>query len=176
MNDISRRTFLQLAGGAMIGMASSSITGVSAAKVKDAWSNTAKSNVFFTNDISAKGLLEIYSRINQGVTGKVGIKLHTGEPHGPNLLPITLIKGLQAKVPNSTIVECNVLYPSPRYETASHREVINTNGFDFCPVDIMDEDGDIMLPVPGMKEFLAKGQDYTPGNHLTEVAVGSHLL
>lgn len=144
--------------------------------ISDALSDGSKSNVFFTKDISVKGLLEIYSHINRGMTGRVGIKLHTGEPHGPNLLPVALIKGLQAKISDSSIVECNVLYPSPRYETASHREVIKTNGFDFCPVDIMDEEGDVMLPVPGMKEFLAKGQGYTPGDHLTEVAVGSHLL
>ena len=74
-----------------------------------------KSNVFFTKDISVNGLLEIYSRINKEMTGKVGIKLHTGEPHGTNLLPIELIKGLQAKIPESAIVECNVLYPGPRY-------------------------------------------------------------
>jgi len=135
-----------------------------------------KSNVFFTKDISVNGLLEIYSRINKEMTGKVGIKLHTGEPHGTNLLPIELIKGLQAKIPESAIVECNVLYPGPRYETAGHRETIKTNGFDFCPVDILDEEGDVMLPVQGMKEFLAKGQGYTSGDHLTEVAVGKHLL
>lgn len=53
MKGMSRRNFLGLAGGAMIGgMASYSIPGVSAAKVKDAWSDTAKSNVFFTKDIS----------------------------------------------------------------------------------------------------------------------------
>ena len=40
----------------------------------------------------------------------------------------------------------------------------------------MDEEGNVSLPVPGMKEFLAKGQGYVPGDHLTEVAVGSHLL
>lgn len=176
MKAISRRHFLGLAGGALVGVASYSFTGVNASKINNAWSAAPKSNVFFTKDISVKGLLEIYSHISQGITGKVGIKLHTGEPHGPNLLPIELIKGLQFTIPNSTIVECNVLYRSPRYETASHREVIKTNGFDFCPVDILDEDGDIMLPVPGMKEFLAQGQGYTPGDHLTEVAVGNHLI
>ncbi len=139
-------------------------------------SKTSKAKVFFTTDISVKGLLEVYSHISQGITGRVGIKLHTGEPHGTNLLPIELIKGLQAKIPNSTIVECNVLYPGPRYETKGHREVLKINGFDFCPVDIMDEEGDVMLPVPRMKEFLAGGKGYVPGNHLTEVAVGSHLL
>lgn len=136
----------------------------------------SKSDVFFTKDISVKGLLEIYSHINKGMTGKVAIKLHTGEPHGPNLLPVGLIRGLQEQIPDSAIVECNVLYPGPRYETASHREVIKTNGFDFCPVDILDEEGDVTLPVPGMKKFLAKGKDFIQGDHLTEVAVGAHLL
>jgi uncharacterized Fe-S center protein len=176
MTNMSRRNFLKLAGGAVLGMAVLKMTGNSAAQVKDALSGGGKSEVFFTDDISVKGLLNIYSKINQGMTGKIGIKLHTGEPHGPNLLPVGLIKGLQATIPNSTIVECNVLYGGPRYQTASHREVIKTNGFDFCPVDIMDEAGDVMLPIPGMKEFLAKGQGYLPGDHLTEVAVGSHLL
>ena len=129
-------------------------------KISDTLLDGSKSDVFFTKDISVKGLLKINSQINRGMTGRVGIKLHTGEPHGSNLLPIALIKGLQAEIPDSTIVECNVLYPGPRHETASHREVIKTNGFDFCPVDIIDEEGDVSLPVPGMKE----------------VAVGDHLL
>ena len=141
-----------------------------------------KATVYFTKDISVAGLLKAYAKVGQGITGRVGIKLHSGEPHGPNLLPIGLIKGLQARVPNSSIVECNVLYPSPRQHTATHREVIKTNGFDFCPVDIMDAEGDATLPIPGMRAFLDQGAKpgvkgpFTPGIHLTEVAVGKHLL
>lgn len=142
-----------------------------------------RAKVYFTRKITVAGLLKIYAKVNQGVAGKVAIKLHTGEPNGPNLLPIELIKGLQATIPNSSIVECNVLYPSPREHTESHREVIRTNGFDFCPVDILDADGDAMLPIPGMREFLdkwggfgIKERPYTPGIHLTEVAVGKGLL
>jgi hypothetical protein len=141
----------------------------------------SKSQVFFTSDISVNGLLKIYSKINGGMTGKIGIKLHTGEPHGPNLLPIGLIQGLQPHIPKSTIVECNVLYPSPRQNTATHRETLQTNGFSFCPVDIMDADGDATLPIPGMREFLdvpssSTPPRYTPGEHLTEIAVGKNLL
>ena len=55
-----------------------------------------KSSVYFTKDISVSGLLKIYAKINEGMTGKIAIKLHSGEPDGPNLLPIELIKGLQA--------------------------------------------------------------------------------
>ncbi|WP_255451219.1 DUF362 domain-containing protein [Sporomusa sp. KB1] len=143
----------------------------------------SKPNVYFTRDLSPEGVQKIYQQINQGITGKVGIKLHTGEPHGPNLLPIEYIKNLQSKIPRSTIVESNVLYGSPRRETKIHRETIKINGFDFCPVDILDEDGDIMLPIPGVKAFLDKQLDnhtgkypFEPGIHLHEIAVGKHVL
>ena len=176
---ISRRNFLKTSAIALGTVAVSNFTGVGSAFA----AQQDKSQVFFTKDISVNGLLKIYSKINQGMTGKIGIKLHTGEPHGPNLLPIELIKGLQPHIANSTIVECNVLYPSPRQTTKGHRETLKINGFDFCPVDIMDADGDATLPIPGMREFLdawwmpsLTQRPFTPGVHLGEVAVGKNLL
>ena len=50
-----------------------------------------KAKVFFTKDISLEGLMKVYARVNQGMSGKIAIKLHTGEPHGPNILPLSLI-------------------------------------------------------------------------------------
>ena len=141
-----RRTFLKDSAVALGAVAVSKLDAVAEAPVAP-----GKTPVYFTRDIGVAGLLKIYAKINQGIGGKVGIKLHTGEPHGPNLLPIELIRGLQAKIPNSSIVECNVLYPSPRQRTETHRETIKTNGFDFCPVDIMDADGYAMLPIKGMR-------------------------
>jgi len=141
-----------------------------------------KAAVFFTKDLSVSGLLKIYAKINASMTGKIAIKLHSGEPHGPNLLPIEFIKALQPQVPNSTIVECNVLYPSPRQNTATHRETLKTNGFDFCPVDIMDAEGDAVLPIPGMREFFdaagpfPQNPPYMPGWHLSEISVGKNLV
>lgn len=122
-----------------------------------------KAKVFFTQDISFEGLQKVYAQIHQNITGKVAIKLHTGEPDGPNILPREMVKAFQATIPNSTIVECNVLYPSPRQYTEGHRETLKNNGWTFCPVDIMDADGDVNLPIPG-------------GAWLTEVAVGKHIL
>ncbi|MEN6358318.1 MAG: hypothetical protein ABFD83_14695 [Armatimonadota bacterium] len=61
-------------------------------------------------DISANGLLKIYAKINQGVRGKTAIKLHTGEPHGANILPREMAKALQQHIPNSTLVETNINY------------------------------------------------------------------
>jgi uncharacterized Fe-S center protein len=173
-----RRTFLKQSAIALGGVAAIDLSNIaSAATVQD------KTSVYFTRDISVSGLLKIYEKVNGGMSGKIAIKLHSGEPHGPNLLPVELIKGLQSHIPNSTIVECNVLYPSPRQHTATHRETLRTNGFTFCPVDIMDADGDAILPIPGMHEFLDKYSSpmltehpFTPGVHLTEVAVGKNLL
>jgi uncharacterized Fe-S center protein len=175
MEKMLRRAFLKDGAIVLGGAAVCDLNGIASAATAQ-----SQSEVFFTKDISVNGLLKLYSKINQGMTGKVGIKLHTGEPHGPNLLPIELIKGLQPHIPNSTIVECNVLYPSPRQVTATHRETLQTNGFNFCPVDIMDADGDAMLPIPGMREYLdapsSSTHPHAPGDHLTEVAVGKNLL
>ncbi len=168
----------------MGGAAAINLKGIANAAAEQSGSTatpSSKARVFFTKDITVEGLLRIYARINSGIAGKTAIKLHSGEPHGPNLLPIELIRGLQATIPKSTIVECNVLYPSPRQKTDTHRETLKTNGFDFCPVDIMDADGDAVLPVPRMREFLDSFPDpantpFTPGWHLTEVSVGKNLL
>ena len=127
-----------------------------AAEVKE------KATVYFTKEITPESLVKIYSKISQDIQGKTAIKLHTGEPHGPNLLPRELARALQAQIPESTIVECNVLYPSPRQNTEGHLETLKTNGWTFCPVDIMDADGDVNLPIRG-------------GKRLKEVAVGKHI-
>lgn len=178
----SRRAFL--AGGA-------AALGLAAVKpsffVKEALAapQTApgKPKVYFSPEITPESLLKIYAKVNQGMAGKVGIKLHTGEPGAPNLPPRELIRALQATIPDSTIVECNVLYPSPRQSTEGHRKLLKDNGWTFCPVDIMDADGDVALPIPGMSAFFDEqwGKPgmtgpFTPGNHLREILVGKHLL
>ena len=194
--EVSRRSFLKFAGGTVAAMAaiptlSQLVAHAESNSNRATWDglhatsqyDPSKPNVYFTRDLSPEGIQKIYEKINQGITGKVGIKLHTGEPHGPNLLPIEYIKSLQKRIPHSSIVECNVLYKSPRRETKTHRETIKINGFDFCPVDILDADGDVMLPVPGMKEFLDKQMDnfggtfpFEPGIHLQEIAIGKNVL
>ena len=156
---MNRRDFCKLsAGAAVIGMLKHKLG------IKDAQAATDNylPKVYFSKDISAETLLKLYDRVNQNISGKVALKLHTGEPHGPNLLPRELAQALQAHIKNSTIVECNVLYDSPRQNTAGHLETLKTNGWTFCPVDIMDANGDINLPIHG-------------GHHLTEVAVGKNL-
>lgn len=112
------------------------------------------SNVYFTRELSADGLIKIYSALKAELSGRVAIKLHTGEKDGPNIIPREWVKELvENKLPDASIVETNTYYEGDRYTTALHRETIAHNGWTFCPVDIMDEDGTVMLPVKGGKWF-----------------------
>ena len=58
-------------------------------------------------------------------------------------------------------METNTYYEGDRYTTEAHRKTLAINGWDFAPVDIMDEEGTVLLPVKG-------------GKYFTDMSVGSH--
>lgn len=121
--------------------------------------------VYFTKDLSAEGLLKIYGRIKEAMTGKVGIKLHTGEKNGPNIVPCDWVKDLvKNELPEATIIETNSYYEGDRDTTEKHRETLAVNGWTFAPVDIIDENGAVRFPVTGGKWFT----DMSVGKNLTE--------
>ena len=113
-----------------------------------------ESIVYFTRDLSPEGLQKVYEKINGNIGGKVAVKLHTGEKNGPNIIPRDWVKALLEKdIPGAAIVETNTYYVGDRYTTEQHRETLKVNGWDFAPVDIMDETGVTTLPVKGGKWF-----------------------
>lgn len=122
-----------------------------------------ESIVYFTRNLSAEGLINAYEQVCANIEGRTGVKLHTGEQHGPNIIPRDWVKSLLEKdLPEASIVETNTYYVGDRYTTEQHRETLKVNGWTFCPVDIMDEEDTITLPVKGGKWF-------------GKMAVGSHL-
>lgn len=123
-----------------------------------------ESVVYFTRDLSAEGLQKIYRRVSGSLTGKVGIKLHTGEKNGPNIIPRNWVEHLiRAELPEASIIETNTYYEGDRSTTELHRETLRVNGWTFCPVDIMDAEGTAMLPVKNGKWF-------------SEMSMGKNLL
>ena len=119
--------------------------------------------VYFTRDLSAQGLVNIFRRVGGVLTGNVAVKVHTGEQHGPNIIPRSWVKALmEQELPGGTIVETNTYYDGDRYTTEKHRKTLEVNGWTFCPVDILDEEGTAMFPIQGGKWF-------------DEMSVGSHL-
>ena len=128
---------------------------------------STQSIVYFTRDLSPEGLHKVYSRIKENMTGRIAIKLHTGEKNGPNIIPSSWVKKFMAGEDelkkNGTIVETNTYYEGDRYTTEQHRETLKVNGWDFCPVDIMDEEGTVTLPIKG-------------GKWMKQMSHGSHML
>ena len=110
--------------------------------------------VYFTRDLSEKGLLKIYDQVCSALCGRVAIKLHTGEAEGPNIIPRPWVRELTAsRLPDAAIIETNTYYEGSRYTTEDHRKTLEINGWTFCPVDITDADGVAELPVHGGKWF-----------------------
>nr|WP_316622194.1 DUF362 domain-containing protein [uncultured Ruminococcus sp.] len=113
-----------------------------------------ESVVYFTRDLSEAGLRKVYEKVNGMMKGKVAVKLHTGEQHGPNIIPRNWVKELiesEPELKDASIVETNTYYEGDRYTTEQHLETIKVNGWTFCPVDIMDAEGTVKLPIKGGK-------------------------
>ena len=142
-----------------------SVMGADCARAQERASekNMEVPKVYMFTKISAENLVKIYEALGREATGKVAVKLSTGEPGGHNFLQPALIKDLVKKV-NGTIVECNTAYGGGRADTENHLKAAKEHGFTaIAPVDIMDADGEVALPVKG-------------GKHLKEDFVGSHYL
>ena len=112
------------------------------------------STVYLTREISPESLVKIYKALGVEATGRVAVKISTGEGSNPNYLKPELIKDLVLEV-DGTIVECNTAYGSgpgnerdERNTSANHWQVIDRHGFTkYFPVDIMDEYDEMRIPV-----------------------------
>ena len=77
-----------------------------------------QSVVYFTRDLSADGLRKAFAKVAPKLSGKVAIKLHTGEKDGPNIIPRPWVAELVEKdLPDAVIVETNTYYEGSRYTT-----------------------------------------------------------
>ena len=122
---------------------------------------TANPKVYLTRTITPEALVRIYEALGREATGRVAVKLSTGEPGGHHFLQPALVAPLVRKV-GGTIVECNTAYGGGRARTADHLKAAADHGFTaIAAVDIMDAEGEVSLPVKG-------------GRHLRENFVGSH--
>jgi len=115
--------------------------------------------VYMTTEISAESLMAVYEALGASPSGRIAVKLSTGEP-GSNYLRTDLIGDFVMSFEDPTIVECNTAYGGSRANTAMHYQVAEDHGYTaIADVDIMDENGSMTLPVEG-------------GDNLTENYVG----
>lgn len=112
-----------------------------------------KPKVYMTTEITPAGLMKVYEALNRPASGRVAVKISTGEAGNTHYLSPALIGDLVRSV-KGTIVECNTAYGGSRAATAMHRQVAKDHGFTaIADVDIMDADGETALPVRGGKNL-----------------------
>lgn len=158
---ISMMTFMSLYAG--MGCSSAQENPENKPEEKNDVEQTDIPKVYMFKEINSENLVKIYEALGREATGKVAVKLSTGEPGGHNFLQPALIKDLVQKV-GGTIVECNTAYGGGRANTESHRKAAEDHGFTaIASVDIMDAEGETELPLTG-------------GKHLKHDIVGSHYL
>lgn len=106
-----------------------------------------KSKVYFTSKITPDMMIEMYKQLGVELKGNVAVKLHSGEVGNQNFLRPEFMRPIVKHV-KGTIVECNTAYKGERNTTEKHKKTIEYHGWSgIGSVDIMDEDGDLVLPV-----------------------------
>ena len=120
-----------------------------------------KSKVYFTRTISPDAVLALYRALGRPLSGKVAVKVHSGEVGNQNFLHPDFWKPMIDEV-HGTVVECNTAYEGRRDTTEKHLDTMEKHGWNAFPVDILDAEGELALPVRG-------------GFHLTENYVGAHM-
>lgn len=109
--------------------------------------------VYVTRDLSPEALVRIYEAVGRPATGRIALKISTGESSKTGYIRPEVMKPLidhLDSIPSNqvTIVECNTAYPGARNSTKKHLKAIRERGFEaVAPVDIMDAEGDMRIPV-----------------------------
>ena len=112
-----------------------------------------KAKVFFTKEITPETMIKMYKALGVELPGKVAVKVHSGEVGNQNFIRPSFMKPMVDHV-KGTIVECNAAYEGKRNTTDAHWETMKLHGWtDIAPVDIMDEEGEMELPVPEGKRI-----------------------
>lgn len=121
-----------------------------------------KSKVYFTREITPQAMIQMYDILSAGLTGRIAVKLHSGEVGNQNFIRPPFLKPVIDHV-HGTIVECNTAYEGKRNTTGEHWETMKLHGWtDIAAVDIMDEEGELVLDIPEGKQI----QKNYVGNHL----------
>lgn len=123
-----------------------------------------KAKVYYTKTITPEAMVQLYEVIGKKLTGKIAVKLHSGEVGNQNFLRPEFMKPMIDHV-KGTIVESNTAYDGERNTTDKHWKTMEVHGWsEIAPVDILDGDGDLELTVSGGKQI---DKNYV-GSHLTK--------
>ncbi|MCI7040682.1 MAG: DUF362 domain-containing protein [Lachnospiraceae bacterium] len=112
------------------------------------------SKVFFSREITPEKVVEMYQLAGKELSGKVAVKLHSGEEGNQNFLRPEFWKPM-IEYTDGTVVECNTAYEGSRNTTQKHLETIAKHGWSkYFRVDLLDGEGpDLELAIPEGKRI-----------------------
>ena len=110
------------------------------------------SKVYFTREITAEKVLELFKLVEKELPGKVAVKVHSGEKGNQNFLRPEFWKPIIDQV-DGTVVECNTAYEGERNTTEKHKKLFDYHGWtEYYQVDLLDAEGpDLELNIPNGK-------------------------
>lgn len=108
-----------------------------------------KACVYFTKELTPQSVVKMYKALGIELSGKVAVKVHSGEAGNQNYLEPLFMKPIIDYV-RGTVVECNTAYEGARNTTLKHKELLKNHGWsDLFNVDLLDEEGpDLVLAIP----------------------------
>ena len=113
-----------------------------------------KSKVYFSRTITPEQVTKLYDLVGKPLTGKVAIKVHSGEAGNQNFLRPEFWQHVIDHV-GGTVTECNTAYDGQRDTTEKHRRTLQNHGWcTFFDVDLLDAEGpDLELAIPNGKRI-----------------------
>ena len=107
--------------------------------------------VYFSREITPEKVAALYDLTGKPLSGRVAVKLHSGEAGNQNYLRPDFWRPVIRHV-GGTVVECNTAYDGQRSTTAKHRILLREHGWTDFAMDLMDAEGpDLELPIPNGK-------------------------
>ena len=112
------------------------------------------SKVFFSREITPEKVVEMYQLAGKELSGKVAVKLHSGEKGNQNFLRPEFWKPMIEHI-DGTVVECNTAYEGSRNTTQKHLKTMEKHGWSkHFRIDLLDGEGpDLELAIPEGKRI-----------------------
>ena len=113
-----------------------------------------KPTVYFIPNCEKESVLILYKALNKSLSGRVAVKVHSGETGNQNFLRPDFWKELIDFV-GGTVTETNTAYEGTRNTTEKHLKTIKEHGWsELFPFDLLDAEGeDMVLPIPEGKRI-----------------------
>ena len=110
-----------------------------------------KAKVYFIKEVNSENLVKIFDKLGKDLSGKVAVKVHSGEEGNQNFLGPEFMKEIVSHV-NGTVVECNTAYDGARDTTEKHLELLKKHEWSkYYDVDLLDANEDAELQIPNGK-------------------------